>query len=141
MDYFSLDIEGAEHVALNTIPWDHLKDVTLLSVEVNHAGDIFPGSHFLHFLQPKDLDSWAWLHMHDHRNLPKNVLQLNKNKNELYDLKKPSAEHLNNFRKSHISLQMQLVWLKSIFKIWCQNSQLHMLLLWQIVFRLFPLVS
>ena len=71
VDYFSLDIEGAEHVALNTIPWDHLKDVTLLSVEVNHAGDIFPGSHFLHFLQPKDLDSWAWLHMHDHRNLPK----------------------------------------------------------------------
>ena len=54
VDYFSLDIEGAEHVALNTIPWDHLKDVTLLSVEVNHAGDIFPGSHFLHFLQLED---------------------------------------------------------------------------------------
>ena len=43
VDYFSLDIEGAEFVVLNTIPWEKV-NMTLLSIETNHAGDIFPGS-------------------------------------------------------------------------------------------------
>ena len=43
IDYFSLDIEGAEMVVLKTIPW-HKVNMTLLSIEVNHAGDIFPGT-------------------------------------------------------------------------------------------------
>jgi hypothetical protein len=41
IDYFSLDIEGAEMVVLETVPWDKV-NMTLLSIEMNHAGDIFP---------------------------------------------------------------------------------------------------
>ena len=43
IDYFSLDIEGAEYVVLDTLPWDKV-NMTLLSIETNHAGDIFPGT-------------------------------------------------------------------------------------------------
>ena len=43
VDYFSLDIEGAEMVVLETIPWNKV-NMTLVSVEVNHAGEIFPGT-------------------------------------------------------------------------------------------------
>ena len=43
VDYFSLDIEGAEFAVLNTIPWKDV-DIDVLGVEVNHAGDIFDGS-------------------------------------------------------------------------------------------------
>lgn len=43
IDYFSLDIEGAEYVVLETLPWNKV-NITLLSVETNHAGDIFPGT-------------------------------------------------------------------------------------------------
>lgn len=45
IDYFSLDIEGAEFAVLNTIPW---KDVTItaVGVEINHAGDIFDGNRY-----------------------------------------------------------------------------------------------
>ena len=43
IDYFSLDIEGAEFAVLKTIPWNKI-NVTLLGVEVNHAGDIFSGT-------------------------------------------------------------------------------------------------
>ena len=43
VDYFSLDIEGAEMVVLETLPWSKV-NMTLLSVEINHAGDIFPGT-------------------------------------------------------------------------------------------------
>jgi hypothetical protein len=43
IDYFSLDIEGAEMVVLETVPWDKV-NMTLLSIEINHAGDIFPGT-------------------------------------------------------------------------------------------------
>ena len=41
--YFSLDVEGAEYVVLKTIPWSRV-NITLLSVETNHAGKIFEGS-------------------------------------------------------------------------------------------------
>ena len=43
VDYFSLDIEGAEFPVLQTIPWDKIK-MTLLDVETNHAGVLYPGT-------------------------------------------------------------------------------------------------
>jgi len=43
IDYFSLDIEGAELPVLKTLPWDKI-NMTLLDVEVNHAGVLFPGT-------------------------------------------------------------------------------------------------
>ena len=43
IDYFSLDIEGAEFAVLNSLPWNEV-NITLVSVEINHAGDIFPGT-------------------------------------------------------------------------------------------------
>ena len=43
IDYFSLDIEGAEFPVLKTLPWNKVS-MTLIDVEVNHAGDIFPGT-------------------------------------------------------------------------------------------------
>ena len=43
VDYFSLDIEGAELPVLKTLPWNKI-NMTLIDVEVNHAGVIFPGT-------------------------------------------------------------------------------------------------
>lgn len=43
VDYFSLDIEGAEYAVLKTINWDKIR-LSALSVEMNHAGEIFNGS-------------------------------------------------------------------------------------------------
>jgi hypothetical protein len=43
VDLFSLDIEGAELQVLQTVPWDKV-NVRVLLVEVNHIGQIFPGS-------------------------------------------------------------------------------------------------
>ena len=43
VDYFSLDIEGAEYAVLKTINWDKIR-LLALSVEMNHAGEIFNGS-------------------------------------------------------------------------------------------------
>ena len=43
VDYFSLDVEGAEYAILNTIPWNNVS-LTLMSVEVKHAGHVFPGT-------------------------------------------------------------------------------------------------
>ena len=43
IDYFSLDIEGAEAPMLKTLPWDETK-ITLFTVEINHAGETFAGS-------------------------------------------------------------------------------------------------
>ena len=42
IDYFSLDIEGAEFVVLDSLDWSKF-NMTMLSIEINHAGDIFPG--------------------------------------------------------------------------------------------------
>ena len=36
VDYFSLDVEGAELPILKTIPWDKV-DIQILSIEVNHG--------------------------------------------------------------------------------------------------------
>ena len=43
IDYFSLDIEGAEFPVLKALPWDKI-NITLLDIEMNHAGKMFPGS-------------------------------------------------------------------------------------------------
>ena len=43
IDYFSLDIEGAEWTILKSLPWDKI-NVTALTVEINHAGETLPGS-------------------------------------------------------------------------------------------------
>ena len=43
VDYFSLDIEGAEYAVLKTIDWEKIR-LSALSVEMNHAGEIFKGS-------------------------------------------------------------------------------------------------
>ena len=43
MDYFSLDIEGAEYQVLKTIPFQEL-NIKLFGIEVVHAGKIFNGT-------------------------------------------------------------------------------------------------
>lgn len=43
MDYFSLDIEGAELQVLETIPFDKV-DIKILDIEMNHVGEIFEGT-------------------------------------------------------------------------------------------------
>jgi len=43
VNYLSLDIEGAEFQVLQTIPWDKV-DIEVISLETNHAGEVFPGS-------------------------------------------------------------------------------------------------
>ena len=42
VDYFSLDIEGAEYKVLETVPWSKV-DISLVGVEVQHAGKVFDG--------------------------------------------------------------------------------------------------
>eukprot|EP00095_Tigriopus_kingsejongensis_P001337 maker-scaffold1057_size73593-snap-gene-0.26 protein:Tk01337 transcript:maker-scaffold1057_size73593-snap-gene-0.26-mRNA-1 annotation:"hypothetical protein DAPPUDRAFT_224483" len=43
VDYFSLDIEGAEIPVLRTIPWDKV-DINVVEVEMNHLGEVFDGT-------------------------------------------------------------------------------------------------
>ena len=43
VDYFSLDVEGSEFAILKTLDWDKI-DISIISVEMNHAGEIFNGS-------------------------------------------------------------------------------------------------
>ncbi|CAB4069581.1 unnamed protein product [Lepeophtheirus salmonis] len=43
IDYFSLDIEGAEMPVLRTLPWDKV-DIGIIDIEVNHMGKVFNGS-------------------------------------------------------------------------------------------------
>ena len=43
VNWFILDIEGAEYQVLQTIPW-HLVDIEMISVETDLAGLIMPGS-------------------------------------------------------------------------------------------------
>ena len=43
VDYFSLDIEGAEMPVLKTIPWAKV-DIRALDVEVAHVGKVFEGA-------------------------------------------------------------------------------------------------
>ena len=43
VNWFILDIEGAEYQVLQTIPW-HLVDIEMISVETDLAGVVMPGS-------------------------------------------------------------------------------------------------
>ena len=43
VNWFILDIEGAEYQVLQTIPW-HLVDIEMISVETDMAGVVMPGS-------------------------------------------------------------------------------------------------
>ena len=43
VDYFSLDIESAEFAVLSTVPWREV-DIKLITVEMAHTGQIFPGT-------------------------------------------------------------------------------------------------
>ena len=43
MIYFSLDVEGSEFQILKTIPF-HEVDIKVIDLEVNHVGEIFPGT-------------------------------------------------------------------------------------------------
>ena len=43
MDYFSLDIEGAEYAVLKTLDLNQVK-INTFGIEVNHAGEIFHGT-------------------------------------------------------------------------------------------------
>ena len=43
IDYFSLDIEGAEYQVLKTIPFQDI-NIKLFGIEVEHAGKIFNGT-------------------------------------------------------------------------------------------------
>ena len=66
VDYFSLDIEGAEAAILSTLPWDRI-NVTSWTIEVNHAGEIFPQSQadIRQFMQEKGYDLVGALHIDD----------------------------------------------------------------------------
>lgn len=54
VDYFSLDVEGAEYQVLKTIPFDKTSKFTLISVETNQARTNFEGKRKdLHKLMEK----------------------------------------------------------------------------------------
>ena len=75
VDYFSLDIEGAEFAVLNTIPWKDV-DIDVLGVEVNHAGDIFDGSR-------EDIGDLLYEHEYEYRGTTTfDDFYLKKNKDE-----------------------------------------------------------
>lgn len=43
VNYLSLDIEGAEYLVLQTVPWEKV-DIEVISLETNHVGEVFPGT-------------------------------------------------------------------------------------------------
>lgn len=55
VNYFSLDIEGAEFLVLQSIPWEKV-DIEVMGIELEHAGKVFPGTREeIHkFLNSKD---------------------------------------------------------------------------------------
>ena len=57
MDYFSLDIEGAEYQVLKTIPFG-IANINLFGIETAHAGKIFDGSEndIMELLKKKGYD-------------------------------------------------------------------------------------
>ena len=44
VDYFSLDIEGAEYPVLKTLDDLSQTDIKMIGIEINHAGEIFQGT-------------------------------------------------------------------------------------------------
>ena len=55
VNYFSLDIEGAEFLVLQSIPWEKV-DIEVMGIELEHAGKVFPGTReeIHQFLNSKD---------------------------------------------------------------------------------------
>ena len=43
VDYFSLDFEGSEFAILNNPDWDNV-DISIISIEMQHDGEIFHGT-------------------------------------------------------------------------------------------------
>ena len=43
VNYFSLDLEGSKFAILNSLDWDNV-DISIISVEMQHAGEIFDGT-------------------------------------------------------------------------------------------------
>ena len=87
VDYFSLDIEGAEYVVLKTLPWNKA-NITLLSIETNHAGDIFPGTRqdIQDLLQSHNYEFKATVEIDDfylHKNFKKSKTSKNKTKKKV----------------------------------------------------------
>ena len=66
VDYFSLDIEGAEAPVLQNLPWDKV-NVTSWTIEINHAGEIFPESQedIRQLMYRKGYDLVGALHIDD----------------------------------------------------------------------------
>ena len=58
--------EGAEAAILSTLPWDKI-NVTSWTIEVNHAGEIFPQSQadIRQFMEQKGYDLVGALHIDD----------------------------------------------------------------------------
>ena len=54
VDYFSLDVEGSEFAILNSLDWNNV-DISIISVEMQHAGEIFDGTkqEIRNFLESK----------------------------------------------------------------------------------------
>ena len=54
VDYFSLDFEGSEFAILNNPDWDNV-DISIISIEMQHAGEIFDGTkqEIRNFLESK----------------------------------------------------------------------------------------
>ena len=52
VNWFILDIEGAEYQVLQTIPW-HLVDIEMISVETDLAGLVMPGTRedIIHYMR------------------------------------------------------------------------------------------
>ena len=54
VNWFILDIEGAEFQVLQTIPW-HLVDIEMISVETDMAGLVMLGMKSLSAWSPRDI--------------------------------------------------------------------------------------
>ena len=54
VNYFSLDLEGSKCAILNSLDWDNV-DISIISVEMQHAGEIFDGTkqEIRNFLESK----------------------------------------------------------------------------------------
>ena len=67
VDYFSLDIEGAEYPVLKTLDDLSKTDIKMLDIEINHAGEIFPQSQadIRQFMEQKGYDLVGALHIDD----------------------------------------------------------------------------
>ena len=63
VNWFILDIEGAEYQVLQTIPW-HLVDIEMVSVETDLAGLVMPGSRqeIIDYMKSQDYRHMSEIH-------------------------------------------------------------------------------